>query len=56
MDDYCNKMENNFILTYHEFLYFKHSFISSMPIKLCREKGIRVDRVLECEVLTNLNS
>jgi len=32
-------------------LFFKNSFTSSQKIKFCHDKGVRVDRVLEAEVL-----
>jgi len=51
LDDYCNKLENEFVHTYHQFLYFKQSFSASMPIEFCRQKGVRVDRVIEAEIL-----
>lgn len=36
IDDHCNALENQFVQTYHQHLYFKHAFSSSMPIEFCR--------------------
>ena len=50
LDDYCNPLENTFVAAYHTHLFFKKSFTSSRPIRFCGSSGIRIDRVIECEV------
>ena len=32
---------------------FKHSYTTSQPIKFCKWKGLRLDRVIECELIPN---
>lgn len=53
MDEHCNKFENKFIATYQGVLFFKQSYSSSIPIKFCGQRGLKLDRVLECELLDN---
>lgn len=50
MDELCNQIENKFVSSYYEVLYFKRSYTWSKPISFCGQKGIRIDRVFECEV------
>lgn len=37
----------------YEYLLFKKSYTNSSIIHFCGKKGIRVDRILVCEVLDN---
>ena len=50
MDELCNGVENMFVSAYFETLYFQRSFTWVKPIQFCGEKGVRIDRVFECEV------
>lgn len=52
VDDLCNAVENSFVGAYYEHLFFKRSFTWHKPISFCREQGLRIDRVFECEVAT----
>jgi hypothetical protein len=51
LDDRCNLLENHFVHAYHQHLFYKHAYSTSMPIQFCRQKGIRMDRVIRAEVL-----
>jgi hypothetical protein len=51
IDDFCNPIENKFVSTYFEHIYFKRGFTWSKPITFCGKKGLRLDRVFECEVI-----
>lgn len=46
----CNAVENMFVSTYFEYLFFKKSFTWTKPIRVMNEVGLRIDRVFECEV------
>jgi hypothetical protein len=50
LDDLCNAVENMFVSTYYEYLFFKRSFTYTKPIQFLKERGLRIDRVFECEV------
>lgn len=50
-DQHFNRVENEFVLKYHQNLLFTESFTSSSAIKFCGKRGIRVDRVLVCDIL-----
>ena len=50
MDELCNGIENMFVSAYFENLYFQRSFTWVKPIQFCGKKGVRIDRVFECEV------
>jgi len=41
------------VMSNYEYLLFKKSYTNSSIIQFCGRKGIRVDRVLVCEVLDN---
>ena len=45
VDDFCNPIENQFVATYFEHIYFKKSFSWSKPISVCGDRGLRIDRV-----------
>jgi hypothetical protein len=53
MDEYLKKVEVDFVMKNYEYLLFKKSYTNSSIIHFCGQKGIRVDRVLVCEVLNN---
>lgn len=53
MDEYFKKVEVDFVMKYYEHLYFKKSYTNSSVIHFCGQKGIRVDRVLVCEIIDN---
>jgi hypothetical protein len=53
MDEYFKKVECDFVNKNYEYLLFKKSYTNSSAIHFCGNKGIRVDRVLVCEVLDN---
>jgi len=53
MDSYFKKAECDFVNQYYEHLLFKRSYTNSSIIYHGGRKGIRVDRVIECEVLKN---
>jgi len=50
LDDLCNAVENMFVSTYFEHLFFKRSFTWTNPISFLKERGLRIDRVFECEI------
>lgn len=51
MDEYFKKVECDFVMKNYEYLLFKKSFTNSSLIHFCGSKGVRVDRVIVCEVL-----
>jgi hypothetical protein len=51
-DDYCNPIENSFVSTYFEHIFFKKSFTWAKPISFCNDRGIRIDRVFQCELVS----
>jgi hypothetical protein len=53
MDDYFKGVETSFVLKNYEYLLFKKSYTNSSVIQFCGRKGIRVDRVIQCEILEN---
>lgn len=53
MDEYFKKAEVDFVMKNYEYLLFKRSFTNSSVIHFCGKRGIRIDRVLVCEVLDN---
>lgn len=52
VDDFCNPIENQFVATYFEHIYFKKSYSWSKPISVCGDKGLRIDRVFQCELVS----
>lgn len=50
MDDYCNGFENDFVRKASEHVHFRHSYSQSRPIAFLKQRGLRLDRVLQCEV------
>lgn len=53
VDDYCNQIENKFVATFFEHIFFKKAYSWTKPISFCGKKGLRLDRVFECEIVTN---
>ena len=53
MDEYFKRAEVDFVMKNYEYLLFKKSYTNSSIIHFCGKKGVRVDRVLVCEVLDN---
>ena len=53
MDEHFKKVETDFVMKYYEHLFFKKSYTNSSLIYFCGKPGIRVDRVIQCEVLQN---
>lgn len=53
MDEYFQKVETNFVIQNYEYLLFKKSYTNSSIIHFSGRKGIRVDRVIVCELLEN---
>jgi len=51
-DDYCNPIENSFVATYFEHIFFKKSYTWTKPISFCNDRGIRIDRVFQCELVS----
>jgi hypothetical protein len=54
LDQYTNQMENKFIQAYSPYLDFMRSYISGTLQQFCGKKGVRLDRVLVCEVSKQL--
>ena len=53
MDDYFKHVEVSFVMKNYEYLMYKKSYTNSSIIHFCGRKGIRVDRVIVCELLDN---
>jgi len=53
IDDYCYEIERQFILIYGTHLSFVKSVNSVSPLQFCGNKGVRLDRLIQCEVLNN---
>jgi hypothetical protein len=53
LDEHCKSFETQFVMKNYEYLLFKKSYTNSSIINFCGRKGIRVDRVLVCELLEN---
>lgn len=53
MDEYFKSVEVDFVMKNYENLLFKKSYTNSSIIHFGGRRGIRVDRVLVCEVLDN---
>ena len=51
MDEYFKTVEKKFVLQTYEYLLFKKSYTNSSLIHFCNQVGVRVDRVIQCEVL-----
>ena len=56
MDEAFKGIECDFINKFYEHLLFKRSYTNSSVIYSCGKKGVRLDRVLVCEVLSNTAS
>lgn len=53
LDEYANKIENSFNLASSKALNFIKSYNSATPITFCNQKGMRVDRIFQCEIADN---
>lgn len=53
MDEHFKKVENEFVNQNYQYLMYKKSYTNSSVIQFCGRKGIRVDRVIVCELLDN---
>lgn len=53
MDEYFKSVECKFVVSNYQYLLFKKSYTNSSIIHFCGRKGLRVDRVLVCELLDN---
>ena len=51
-DDYCNPIENAFVSTYFEHIFFKRSYTWTKAISFCHDRGVRIDRVFQCELVS----
>lgn len=51
IDDLCNPFEIEFVNKCFKYLFFKQSHTWAQPISFCGNKGLRIDRVFECEVV-----
>lgn len=51
-DDICNPIENSFVSTYFQHIFFKKSYTWAKPISFCNDRGIRIDRVFCCELVS----
>jgi hypothetical protein len=51
MDDYFKSVECRFVMKNYDYLLFRKSYTNSSIIHFCGRKGIRVDRVIVCELL-----
>ena len=56
IEEYSNPFENGFIAKNHSYLFYKKSFTSSKGISFCGEKGTKIDRVLQCELMSGANN
>lgn len=50
LDEYANRIETAFVQKYGNYLSFTRSFNDATPISFCNQRGIRLDRILQCEV------
>lgn len=51
LNDRLNKIEVDFVNKYYEHLFFKRSYTNSSIMYFGGKRGIRVDRILVCEIL-----
>jgi hypothetical protein len=51
MDEYFKKIEIDFVMKNYQYLLFKKSYTNSSIIHFGGRRGLRVDRILVCEVL-----
>lgn len=53
LEEYTISWENQFIKQYSEYLFFTKSYFSTTTISFCSQRGIRLDRVFQCEIMNN---
>mmetsp|Transcript_16280 Transcript_16280/g.11737 ORF Transcript_16280/g.11737 Transcript_16280/m.11737 type:complete len:112 (-) Transcript_16280:705-1040(-) len=51
MDEHFKRVEVDFVNTYYKHLFFKKSYTNSSLIYFGGKMGVRIDRVIQCEVL-----
>ncbi len=51
INERLNKVEVDFVNKYYEHLFFKRSYTNSSIMFFGGKRGIRVDRILVCEIL-----
>ncbi|CDW81818.1 UNKNOWN [Stylonychia lemnae] len=51
LDEYANIIENKFIQQYEMYLNFLRSYNNATPIRFCNQRGVRLDRIFQCEVM-----
>lgn len=51
MDEHFKKCETDFVMMNYECLFFRKSYTNSSLINFCGRSGIRVDRVIQAEVI-----
>ena len=51
LNERLNKVEVDFVNKYYEHLFFKKSYTNSSIMYFGGKRGIRVDRILVCEIL-----
>ena len=56
LDEWLNKVENDFVQNNYKFIEFKRGYTNTSVISFCGRRGIRVDRVLVCEVLQGVRN
>ena len=56
MNERMNKVEVDFVNKYYEHLFFKKSYTNSSIMSFGGRRGIRVDRILVCEILDQRES
>lgn len=54
LDDYSNQIENTFVSHYSKYLNFMRSTNAASPLEFCGKRGLRLDRVFQCEILETL--
>eukprot|EP00347_Sterkiella_histriomuscorum_P003477 403364148 len=54
LDEYAQVIETAFVNKYSKYLNFIRSFNSATPINFCNQRGVRLDRVLQCEITQSM--
>lgn len=53
LDEYANKIENAFATQNSKALHFIKAYNNATPIVFCNQRGLRLDRIFQCEILDN---
>lgn len=58
LDEYCGRyqLEQQFIQSYGKYLSFIRASNQATPLNFCGQRGLRLDRVFQCEVLGHRQS